>query len=365
MTVNYQTDFKKEVKQVRDAVKNNKKGKLFGKPISYWQGFLKRYSNLPERCADYEIGRHAYYYYKEQEPSKITQIKKAGVQTKNLSVSERAINYLFGQLKLKGVEGYKTRGEKLNYKTMWIVDFLSSKISTIFGHSAKGGGDLVLYKTASDFSKDLGRYEAGLIPHKHTFVEFVFKASKVREWLGFNSNQMSIKDVVDLFEKLGAVIFEVKSEPTFFDKDGKHWAVIREESSSLYRLTKDWYSIISNRWKTQDCVLKVRFSYENLMGWIFLANLSCGKSGRITLPKNARHELTRYEQNILRELRLWKYPRAYPIFELAKIAELKSKEVDKLRKSLIRALENLKKQKYIKDFKVEGKGKNTEFVVIK
>jgi hypothetical protein len=362
----YEKEYKNEIKQVRDSVKEKEEEEfLFGKRIRYWQSLLKRYSNLPDIHVNCEIGRTVHYYYKERGLSKRTQTPKAAVQTKTLSVSERAINYLFGRLKLKGVAGYKTRGKKLDYKTMWVVDFLSSKISTIFEDSVKGGGDLVLYKNSSDFSKALEQYEAGVIPYKNTFVEFIFKASKIREWLGFNSNQMSIKDIVDLFERLEGVIFEIQSEPTFFDKDGKHWAVVREESSSLYRLTKDWYSIISNRWKTQDCVLKVRFSYENLMGWIFIANLSCGRSGRITLPNNARHELTRYEQDILRELRLWKYPRAYPIFELAKIAELKSKEVDKLRKSLIRALENLKKQKYIKDFKVEGKGKNTEFVVIK
>lgn len=366
----YEERYKNETKQIRDAVKEKKEGELFGKNIIYWQGLIKRYGRLPDAVTDYEIGRRVHQYiYKDQELSKAkgTLTSKAVVQTKTkgLSVSERFTNYYFGQLKLKGVEAYKVRGQKLDYKTMWIVDFLSTKISTIFGRSAKGDGDLVLYKNASDFSKDLERYKAGLIPYKNTFIEFTFKASKIREWLGFSSDQMSVKDVVDLFEKLQGVIFEIQSEPVFFDKEGKKWAVVREKSSSLYTSTKDWYSIISNRWKTYDCVIKVRFSYENLMGWLFIANLSCGKSGRITLPKDARHGLTGYEQNILREMRLWKYPRAYGVFELAKIAGFKNKEVDKLRKSLITALENLKEKKYIKDFKPDGRGKNTEFTMIK
>jgi len=288
----------------------------------------------------------------------ILSVVKKPKKHKNLVISERAVNYLFGQLKIKGVRRYGAFGQQLDYKLMWVVDFLSSEISRRAGFSKNKKGELALFKNASqffNFTKKLNQFES---------VLFEFKASEVREWLGFSSDKMSIRDIVDLFRALQGVIFEAESEPILRDVEKGKWVKTTVVSSSLYSMKrKELKKVISNRWNTKDIYLTLRF--DSVMGWLFLANLSCGQVGRMTLPQKAIHELSGYEQNILREIRLWRHPRKYSIFELSRIAGLKSKVVFKLKKSLIKMLENLKNRKYIKDFKITGRGKNTKFLIVK
>jgi hypothetical protein len=281
---------------------------------------------------------------------------------KKLTISERAVNYLYGQSKMKGIARFGSRGRKLDYKLMWAVDFLSSELSKQCGFSEAKKSEMVLFKTPFEFFRFVGDIKDGLVPFNDTFVDLQFKASEVRKWLGFTSNEMSLKDVVGLFKGLQEVIFEAEGEPILRDAEKNEW-VKTTVSDTLYSLRRDSLGIVSNRWKTKDVVLILRFA--NIMSWLFIANLSCGKVGRITLPKNARHELDGYGQNILRELRLWKKPRAYNVFDLASVAGLKSKRVDELIGSLKRILTDLKDKSYIKDFEATGKGKNTWFVIVK
>lgn len=287
---------------------------------------------------------------------KLKEIIKAEVvkQPRKLTISERAINYLFGQMKIKGVEGYKTRGRELDYKLMWIVDFLSDLMGSAFSKGKRG--ELVLFRNAAMFfkyMKNIEKYEPFVID---------FKASEVRKWFGFNSDKMPVKEVVGLFKGLQEVIFEAHGEPILRDAEKKEWSRTTV-SSSLYSLKKEKIGIISNRWKTKDYLLTLRF--DSVMGWLFLQNLSCGKSARITLPKNAIHELSGYEQNILREMRLWKKPPPYPIQKLGNIAGFKAKEVTKLKNSLIKALTDLKEKRYIENFVYTGRGENMKFSINK
>jgi len=281
---------------------------------------------------------------------------------KKLTISERAVNYLYGQLKMKGIARFGSSGQELNYKLMWVVDFLSSELSKQCGFSEDKKNEMVLFETPSAFYNFIGDMKDGLIPSKYTFVDLQFKASEVRKWLGFTSNEMSIKDVVDLFRGLQRVIFEAEGEPILRDAEKNEW-VKTTVSDTLYSLRRDNLGVVSNRWKTKDVVLTLRFA--NIMSWLFIANLSCGKKGLITLPKNARHELDGYGQNILRWLRLWKKPRKIIVSDLASIAGLKYKEAYRLIIALERILDDLKDKSYIKDFEATGKGKNTWFVIVK
>ena len=281
---------------------------------------------------------------------------------KQLTISERAVNYLYGQLKMKGIARFGSSGQELNYKLMWAVDFLSSELSKQCGFDEAKKDEMVLFKTSSDFFGFLGDMKDGLIPPKYTFVDLQFKASEVRKWLGFTSNEMSIKDVVELFRGLQRVIFEAEGEPILRDAEKNEW-VKTTVSDTLYSLRRDNLGVVSNRWKTKDVVLTLRFA--NIMSWLFIANLSCGKKGLITLPKNARHELDGYGQNILRWLRLWKKPRKIIVSDLASIAGLKYKEAYRLIIALERILDDLKDKSYIKDFEATGKGKNTRFLIVK
>ena len=289
--------------------------------------------------------------------------KQLVLQRKALTISERAVNYLYGQLKMKGVARFGSSGQELNHKLMWAVDFLSSELSKQCGFDgAKKGDELVLFKTPFEFFRFVGDIKEGLVPFNDTFVDMQFKATEVRKWLGFTPNEMSIKDVVDLFRGLQRVIFEAEGEPILRDADKNEW-VKTTVSDTLFSLRRDNLGIISNRWKTKDVVLTLRFA--NIMSWLFIANLSCGKNGLITLPKNARHELDGYGQNILRWLRLWKKPRKIIVSDLASIAGLKSSNISWLVTSLKRILTDLKDKCYIKDFEATGKGKDTWFVIVK
>ncbi len=295
------------------------------------------------------------------EPSKRekTQLAKP---PKKLTLLERTVNYLYGQLKMKGIARFGSSGQELNYKLMWVVDFLSSELSKQCGFSEDKKNEMVLFETPSAFYNFIGDMKDGLIPSKYTFVDLQFKATEVRKWLGFTSNEMSIKDVVDLFRGLQRVIFEAEGGPILRDAEKNEW-VETTVSDTLYSLRRDNLGVVSNRWKTKDVVLTLRFA--NIMSWLFIANLSCGKKGLITLPKNARHELDGYGQNILRWVRLWKKPRKIIVSDLAKIAGLKSSNISWLVTSLGRILDSLKDKHYIKDWKPTGKGKNTWFVIVK
>ncbi len=283
-------------------------------------------------------------------------------QPKILTISERSVNYLYGQLKMKGIARFDSSGQKLNHKLLWAVDFLSSKLSKKCGFDKGKKSEVVLFENALTFFNFMGDIKNGLIPSKYTFVDIQFKASEVRDWLGFTSDEISLREVVDLFRGLQRVIFEAEGEPILRDAEKKEW-VKTTVSDTLFSLRRDNLGIISNRWKTKDVILNLRF--QNIMSWLFIANLSCGKEGRITLPKKAIHELDGYGQNVLRWLRLWKKPREINVIELANIAGLKNKEVKKLIHSLIRILIDLKQKSYIKSYKSEGKGKNTQFEIIK
>jgi len=295
-------------------------------------------------------------------------LKKARERTitkppkKQLTISERAVNYLYGQSKMKGIARFGSRGHKLDYKLMWAVDFLSSELSKQCGFDKAKKSEMVLFKTPSEFFSFVGDIKGGLVSSNYTFVDIQFKASEVRKWLGFTSNEMSLKDVVGLFKGLQEVIFEAEGEPILRDAEKNEW-VKTTVSDTLYGLRRDNLGIVSNRWKTKDVVLTLRF--DNIMSWLFIANLSCGRVGQITLPKNARHELDGYEQNVLRWVRLWKKPRPINVFDLASVAGLKSKRVDELIGSLKRILTDLKNKSYIKDFEATDRGKNTWFVIIK
>lgn len=393
--------YKKKVKQIRKAVRDgvDKDLKLFTQSVWEWKRRIEHLQK--DKYTDeeinyylasdlsYELGMEERWQkrraedkkQKENEPQNlvlddedeeeddedeydeydepVTKIKHTIVKKDTaLTISERSVNYLFGQLKIKGVKKYLTSGQELDYKLMWAVDFLSSEISKQTGISKDKKGELVLFRNAAMFFDFLSK-------KPKTFEPYIlkFKASEARKWLGFSSNKMSLKNVVDLFRGLQRVIFEAEGERILRDAEKGKW-VETTVSSSLYSMKRvSLKRIISNRWKTQDVNLFLRF--DSVMGWMFLGNLSCGRKGRITLPKQARHELTGYQQNILRELRLWKKPKPYNIFELAKIAGYKSKETDKLRKSLVKALEGLKQKQYIKDFEPTGKGKKIKFKIFK
>ncbi len=289
-------------------------------------------------------------------------------QDRSLITSERMVNYIFSQLKIKGIEGYGTRGRELDFKLMWVVDFLSGKITDHLQKTFKDQNDgLVLFKNADIFLKWIDRVRNGQIAAENSFIQFEFNASEVKDELGLSSDKkISIKDVVGLFEKLQEVIFEVRGLPVIFDAEEGGWRKFKRKkgSDTLYYLESEKTGVIvSNRWKTKD--YKLSLTFNSPIGWLFLANLSCGKPAWLTLPRSA-HNLPEYEQNILREIRLWKKPRPYYILELAAIAGLKGKDVSKLKKSLIRVLTNLKNKKYIKDFKFDaGRGKKTKFTIIK
>ncbi len=299
----------------------------------------------------------------KKQREKVERKKEIIKQAKNLIISERGTSYLYGQLEMKGLKRFSSSGQKLNHKLMWAVDFLSYKLSKECGFDKGKKSEMVLFKNASAFFNFIRDIKEGLIPSNDTFVNIQFKASEARKWLGLTSDEMSIADIVDLFRGLQRVIFEATGEKIFRDTDKKEW-VETTVSDTLYSLRRDKLEVLSNRWKTKDVELTLRFG--NIMSWLFISNLSCGKAGRITLPKGARHELDGYEQNVLRWIRLWKKPRKINVSDLAAIGGLRDKNIHRLAEKLNNILKKLKEKKYIKDFKVLwGKGKETQFEIFK
>jgi len=269
-------------------------------------------------------------------------------ELETLEISERGVNFLFNQMKLKGIT-FKSRGRELDYKLMWVVDYLSSEVSKQCGFSKAKKDELALFRSEADFNKVVGDIrEEG--ESKTNVVDVSFMASEVRNFWGLTSDEMSVEGVLNEFKEFQGVIFEAEGEKIFRDVEKKQW-VQRGVSDPLYHLEWKREGVFSNRWKTQDIRITLYFGGINILSWIFLANLSAGRAGRLTLPHEARLRLSGYEQNILRWIRMWPKPTRLNILDLAKIAGLRNKKVEALKASLILALENLKAEGYIKDFK--------------
>ena len=254
---------------------------------------------------------------------------------------------------------FGSRGRQLDHRLMWIIDFLSVALLKEYNFSDDGGDGIVLFEKPSQFeylAKNIQKME--LDPFQLTF-----KASEMRDALGFSSNRLSIKEIKQLFEQLQEVIFEVRRAPVLYDAKKGTWAKTTI-SQNLYTLKTDEIGIISNRWKTKDCEITIRF--DTIMGWLFISNLSCGTKGRITLPKEAVSTLRiPGAQNILREIRLWKKPRKYSYRDMAGLVGTKATRLRDQKRAILSALSELKEHGYINNFILIGRGKETKYKIIK
>jgi hypothetical protein len=141
-----------------------------------------------------------------------------------------------------------------------------------------------------------------------------------------------------------------------YDAEKQEWAKTTI-SDPLYSLRIDRLGVISNRWKTRDAYITCRFS--TLLGWLFVGNLSCGRRGRITLPKHCASELSEGAQNVLRELRFWRKPRPYPQPDMASLVGTKAERVTDQKKAIKSVLDELEEKKYIPEPKIVGRGRKT------
>lgn len=279
-----------------------------------------------------------------------------------LTISERAVSYIFGQQKLGGSYTLYTRGRKLNHRLMWASDILSVLVTNECGFSdnRRREKDLALFENASEFNWLIKNYDS----IKSEAIKVNFKASKARDMLGFNSDRMSIKDVKELFQQLQEVIFDLERGPVFYDIEKGGWAPVKSTvGSSLYTLrideVGDESEFFSNRWKTKDILITCMF--DTVMGWLFVGNLSCGRAGRITLPKGFAPELNPGAQNVLRELRLWRNPRPYSVNEMAALVGSEAKDVADIKRKIDHAINELLEKKYISVPLITGRGWDTKY----
>jgi hypothetical protein len=144
----------------------------------------------------------------EREQMAIQGLPPKESKKKALTISERAVNFLFCQQRLGGTIKFSTRGRELDTRLMWVVDVLSVAISNEFeryNDATKAKEKLVLFDNPSHF-------EFIVKNHKELDIdpfEVTLKASKVRDEWGFDSNQLSINEVVELFESMQEVIFNI------------------------------------------------------------------------------------------------------------------------------------------------------------
>jgi len=282
------------------------------------------------------------------------------VKEESLIISERAINYILGQFKIKGIEKISIEREEIDAEMMWIIDFLSREISNQWGFSNnKDSKELVLFNNPDIFFNFIDNTKI-----KPCIWELKLTASKIREKMNLSSDEMPIKKLINLFDKVSEVFFNIRSEPILFNPEKNEWSRISIKST-LFLLIKEEIGTISNRWKTKDCELRLRFSSEYPMGWLMIGNLSCGRSGRLTLPERAYKELSLYEQNLVRNTRLWKNSQTYLVLIWGKIAGYKQKNITLLTKYLDKAWENIKLKGYIKKYEIKGKGKKAIIEIIK
>lgn len=293
-------------------------------------------------------------------------------RSRSLTITERMISFIFGQERLERNNiTCSTRGGELTHKVMWAVDFLSKEISNTFKNFSNGEKDIVLFENVSEFEALQVQFDK---PEMRSLrgdcLSVSFNASDVRDMLGFTSNEMSIKDVKELFQRLQEVIFDLKRAPVFCDSEhGGFSRVSTTIGQNLYTLKIDKLDIaeaekkyFSNRWKTRD--LKITCIFDTIMGWLFVGNLSCGKYGWLTLPKGYAKELNKGEQNVLRELRLHGGGRRYSVRDMAGLIETEAEELAGIKRAVDIVLGGLVEKKYMKKPKIEGRGWKTTYQLI-
>lgn len=272
-----------------------------------------------------------------------------------MTVSERALNYLFGRLDLKGIKSFKLGDKKLSYQTMWIVDCLAQKIREQRG--------LLKGRKRKPFYKDVVALRNWIEGESEENIEKVMlKATEIREMLDLSSDKLPIGKIEELVFDLTQVIIEMTSDKVLYISKDKRYTNISIASTLFSRIKAEEQrlSFVSNRWKTRDIVFVFRF--DTAVGKLFVHNLL---SGGYTFLPIEMYKLSESAQNIWRELSLWKNPHerfngaGYSLFELADIAGLKqSQPWSNKRRYVLRALEELERERLVENFeekKVEDK----------